>query len=119
ITRAGARVRRARVLSPAELMERQVSPGWIASASSRRSASSQHWAYRIREKSARAAASLCSLGVNDALLGGLRIAVIAGIGPWARHPAFVSKTIQGQGPRVRRRLPPSTDCVRPRSGWDY
>src|SRR5512143_840840 len=55
---AGEAASNARVLSPALAMERQLLPGPGCRASTRMSASSQHWAYRMPEKSARSAASL-------------------------------------------------------------
>ena len=56
------------MLSPADAIERPTCPARGCSAASKTSASSQHWAYRIVEKSACSAASArvaCSLGVRE------------------------------------------------------
>src|SRR3954463_4561478 len=70
MTRAGSRASRARALSPADAMDRQTSPGRTSRASSRTSASSQHWAYRTAEKSALAAASEAGDGTSVVVTDG-------------------------------------------------
>src|SRR5205814_2562278 len=59
----GALLNSASVLSPAEAIERHLEPGWMSRASSRMSASSQHWEYRSAEPEPRDTGFLCICGL--------------------------------------------------------